>query len=402
MKVCKFGGVAMAAVDSVKRVAEILESDSDRRIAVVSAIGKRFDGDRKVTDLLYACVFCDSIKQRHHLLDEVFDRYYRLYQKLNVDFDLDPFFEEYSKKIDLVINNEEILSVGEFLSALLFSKYLGWRCVDPKGCIRFCAEGVDYQKSYELVRKEFQSPSKAVISGFYGADENGKIRVLSRGGSDVTGAIVARGVNADLYENWTDVNGYYVVDPTVIENPKHIDYLSYDELMTLSLAGSGALHYDCVIPLRGKIPIIIKSVFEENKKGTFVSEKEGNISYIAYKRNLTRISIKKDVKLLSKELFAILLKRATPERLVTETGKTKLYFSNLQGLTEIANIISVDCSVDELSVLTIGASRETFNRIINKLDNEGLKDITIYDKELSFAVDNDKLEDTIRIIYNEL
>ncbi len=403
MKVCKFGGVAMATADSVKRVAEILDSDAERRIAVVSAIGRRYREDKKVTDILYDCIRSDERKERLTLLEEVFDRYYALYSDLYVDFDLSPLFEEYANKLCEGFENEEIICLGEFLSAILFSKYLDWEIIDPKQCILFCEGRVDYQNSIKLVNEVFKKVDKAVVAGFYGADVFGRTRILSRGGSDVSGAIIARGINAELYENWTDVNGYYCVDPNIVDNPKHIDYLSYDELYELSLSGAGTLHYDSIIPLKGKIPILIKSVFAPWEEGTLVSEQRGKPRYIAVKRNLVRLTINTDIKclyMLSSFFEAI---KGSIERLLTTMGALRIYLLQIdEALIKLIEKYKIPYSIDYLSVITVGGIKEDRITLMKELEKMLFYDLSVDDKGITFSLKNDILEETIRNIYKVL
>lgn len=402
MKVCKFGGVAMATADSVRRVSEILDSDATRRIVVVSAMGRRFKEDNKVTDILYDLVCRDKLKERLRLLEEVFDRYYNLYNTLKVDFDLSPFYREYAVKLSGSFEKDDIISLGERLSGTLFSIYLGWEYIDSKKCILFNDDQVDFQKSFKLVNKVLEGVEKAVFPGFYGADVTGQIKLLSRGGSDVSGAIIARGVNAALYENWTDVNGYYCVDPNIIDNPKHIEYLSYDELFKLSIAGAGTLHYDSVIPLRNKIPILIKSVFEPSENGTIISEKCGKPKYIAVKRNLGRLTIEKDIKDFYR-LKAIVEKTSgNIERFTTSTGKLRLYLQGVDDtLIELLAKLEIPYTVTHYSLITIGGVENMFD-IMKTLEKLSIYDVTLEDSEIVFAVNDDELEEIVRNIYKVL
>lgn len=405
MKVCKFGGVAMATAHSVKLVDEILSSDSDRRIAVLSAMGKRFKGDSKVTDILYAC--STEFKKQKSLLREVFDRYNQLYSSLNVEFDYNSLYQEYAKQLDK-LEKEELLSLGERLSAMLFAKYIGWRYMDAGEVIRFNGINIDYQKSYIKAKEKLSKGDRVVLGGFYGRDKDGRIRLLSRGGSDVSGAIIARGVNATLYENWTDVNGYYKADPNIVSNPEHIDNLSYGELRRASLVGASTLHYDSVIPLSNRIPILIKSVFERDKRGTLINNKEGLLRCIAYKKDLLALTLNSNVKCIPflDNLIGELSKNGVViERVSTLSEEVILYLSNVHiSLEVLMQRYDIGFSKKSLSLISvIGYTKDILtSRLFSVLNKVKIYEISLYGEEILLAVDNYDLEDIVKTIYKEL
>lgn len=405
MKVCKFGGVAMATAHSVKLVGEILSSDSDRRIAVLSAMGKRFKGDSKVTDILYAC--STESKKQKSLLREVFDRYNQLYSSLNVEFDYNSLYQEYMKQLDK-LGEEELLSLGERLSAMLFAKYIGWRYMDAGEVIRFNGSYIDYHESYLKAKEKLSNCDRVVLGGFYGWNKEGRTRLLSRGGSDVSGAIIARGVNATLYENWTDVNGYYKADPNIVSNPDHIDKLSYGELRRVSLVGASTLHYDSVIPLSNKIPILIKSVFEREKRGTLISNKEGLSSCVAYKKDLLALTIHSNVKCIPflDSLIGELFKNGVViERLSTLSEKVILYLSNVHiSLELLMQRYDICFSKKRIALISvIGCAQDILIlRVLPLLSGIKTYEVSLYGEEMILAIDESNLEDIVKTIYKEL
>jgi len=235
IKVAKFGGTSMADKNAILQVKKILESDEERRFVVVSAPGKRFKGDEKVTDLLYSAY--DEKKATGSCalyFDKIRERFLAIVQELGLDFDITPYLDEIEQKIGEDDNRDYAASRGEYLSALIASRVFHLEFVDAADIIRFNKKGI-YDASYsnDLVAKRLSFLKGAVIPGFYGSLPDGKIKTFTRGGSDFTGAIVARGVQANVYENWTDVDGFMTADPRVVENPVIIDYLSYEEFKYL-------------------------------------------------------------------------------------------------------------------------------------------------------------------------
>ena len=224
LKVLKFGGTSMADADQYRKIRDIVRSDPARRIVVVSAAGKRFSDDNKITDLLYLCyahlqygVSCDSIYAM------VRERYCSIRDELGLQTDLEGEFAALREKMEHGISREELVSRGEYFSALLMAEFLGFRFIDATSWLFFHYDGtVDQEKSYAALCALVGEDGCAVIPGFYGLMPDGKIRTLTRGGSDITGALAAAALNADVYENWTDVSGILMADPRIVENPKPI------------------------------------------------------------------------------------------------------------------------------------------------------------------------------------
>jgi len=275
LKVLKFGGTSMADATQYRKIRDIVRSDPARRVVVVSAAGKRFSEDNKITDLLYLCyahmrygVSFDSI------FDMICERHRSIAAQLELKCNIDAELEALREQMLNGITREELVSRGEYLSAILMAEYLGFPFVDAKDWLFFHFDGtVDQEKSYAKLREIVGTDGCAVIPGFYGLMPDGKIRTLTRGGSDITGALAAAALDADVYENWTDVSGILMADPRIVENPKPIERATYSELRQLSYSGAQVLHEMTVFPVREKgIPLNIRNTNEPDHPGTLVSE----------------------------------------------------------------------------------------------------------------------------------
>ncbi|MGN0768627.1 MAG: aspartate kinase [Christensenellales bacterium] len=304
LKVCKFGGTSMATKDSVTQVKNIIKSDVSRRFVIVSAPGKRFPGDEKVTDLLYACFEEKKISGNcDGYFGKIRERFCGIVNDLGLDFDITPYLDAAEKGIIESTTPDFAASRGEYLSAIIMSKVLDMDFVDAGEIIKFTAKGVfDSEFTNDLVSKRLSFYNGAVIPGFYGTLPDGTIKTFTRGGSDFTGAIVARAVEADIYENWTDVDGFMTTDPRIVNNPKLIDYLSYDELRELSYMGAGVLHPESTFPLQAtNIPINIKNTFNPSAPGTMIIKDTSTVATprlitgIAGRKGFTTIFIKKSM-----------------------------------------------------------------------------------------------------------
>ena len=301
VKVCKFGGTSMATADSIRKVAEILLSDKERRFVIVSAPGKRFSGDDKVTDLLYASFNeAQATGDCSKSFKKVEERFVSLQKELGIKTDLQPVLKEIKSRIDVSQTPDYAASRGEYLSAVILSEFLGFPFVDAKDIIRFTEAGAfnaDY--SNDIIVKKVKPLAAAVIPGFYGSKDGGEIVTFSRGGSDVTGAIIARGVAASVYENWTDVDGFMTADPRIVDKPRIMRTLSYTELRELAYMGANVLHPESIFPVNSSgIPINIKNTFNPSAPGTFSlpeSTGENIVTGIAGKKGFTVIGIEKSM-----------------------------------------------------------------------------------------------------------
>ena len=303
LKVLKFGGSSLADADHFRRVAKIIKSDPDRRYVVVSAPGKRFSSDIKVTDLLYKC-YSIAIDEGDitDVFEEIKGRYNSIINDLGIDIDLTEYYEKIKTSLLHSTGRDYIASRGEYLNAMILAKYLGYSFVDAKKIIFFNEDGsFNAEKTDEVVREYLSKHERAVIPGFYGSMPNGTIKTFTRGGSDITGSIVSRAMSASLYENWTDVSGVLMADPRIIDNPKAIDVITYRELREMSYMGATVLHEDAIFPVRySKIPIIIRNTNDPEGEGTMIVSStdipnNNIVTGIAGKTGFSTITVEKDM-----------------------------------------------------------------------------------------------------------
>ena len=304
IKVVKFGGSSLADAERFRTVKEIVTSDPDRKFVVPSAPGKRFKEDVKVTDLLYKCysAVSRSMPMNEHF-DRIIERYTQIAEELGVDYDIMGMLIETRDAMLENVTPDFFASRGEYMNGRLLAAYLGWDFIDPAGFIKFDRHGTFASEwTNETLAEELQNHERAVIPGFYGSFPNGDVRTFPRGGSDITGAVVARAAGADVYENWTDVSGFLMCDPRIVENPKGIDLLTYRELRELSYMGAGVLQEDAIFPVhRAGIPTNIRNTYDPSHPGTMIVSNAKDhpskypITGIAGKRDFTMISIVKDM-----------------------------------------------------------------------------------------------------------
>ena len=299
--VTKFGGSSLADANQFRKVKSIFFADDSRKFIIPSAPGKRYSKDFKITDVLY---LCHGHIQSGIPLDDVFklisERYTEIVKNLNIDLNIQDYLNQVKEDLENGASKDYAASRGEYLNGLILAKYLGIDFIDAKDVIKFNRYGTLDTETTKLKLKETLSNCKrAVIPGFYGSDPEGNIVTFSRGGSDVTGALVAASINADLYENWTDVSGFLMADPRIVENPLQIKEITYRELRELSYMGASVLHEEAVFPVRNAgIPINIKNTnFPEDSGTLIVSSKKATsnttLTGIAGRKNFTVISIEK-------------------------------------------------------------------------------------------------------------
>ena len=302
-KVVKFGGSSLANAEQFRKVGDIIRSEEGRRYVVPSAPGKRFSGDTKVTDLLYACYDrAAQGKEFGGIFQEIKERYYEIIRGLDLKLSLEEEFAQIEADFRAQAGTDYAASRGEFLNGKIMAAYLGYEFVDAASVIRFDKNGnFDGEKTDRLLGKRLSKCERAVIPGFYGAKEDGTVQTFSRGGSDVTGSLVARAVHADIYENWTDVSGFLVTDPRIVENPAVIETITYRELRELSYMGATVLHEEAIFPVRKEgIPINIRNTNRPQDKGTFIVESTCRkpryvITGIAGKKGFCSINIEKSM-----------------------------------------------------------------------------------------------------------
>ena len=305
VKVVKFGGSSLADAEHFKQVASIIKADSQRRYVVPSAPGKRFKEDIKVTDMLYECY--EKIRN-HESIDEIYakisERYNSIIAGLGLDFDISGELEYVKSAMMHRSGRDFAASRGEYLNSLILAKFLRFDFIDAESVIFFRENGsFDAEKTNIEMQKELAKHKYAVIPGFYGVMPNGTIKTFSRGGSDITGSIVARAADAEIYENWTDVSGFLMTDPRVIENPCPIKTITYRELRELSYMGATVLHEDAIFPVKNaKIPINIRNTNRPQDPGTMIVAENKNdfdaekiITGIAGRKGFSVITIEKDM-----------------------------------------------------------------------------------------------------------
>jgi len=273
LKVVKFGGSSLASANQFRKVAHIVNSEEERRFVVPSAPGKRFDKDVKVTDLLYSCYGLAIVDEDFSdYIDQIKTRYQEIIDGLELDLSLEAEFEEIRFNFAKKIGRNYAASRGEYLNGIVLAHYLGYEFIDAVEVIRFRSDNsFDMETTTKLIAERLKEKQNCVIPGFYGARPDGKILTFSRGGSDITGSLIALAMDVDLYENWTDVTGFMVADPRIVKNPKSIDTITYRELRELSWMGASVLHEDAIFPIRrAGIPINIRNTNDPQKKGTLI------------------------------------------------------------------------------------------------------------------------------------
>ncbi|MCL2719658.1 MAG: aspartate kinase [Lachnospiraceae bacterium] len=301
--VVKFGGSSLANAEQFKKVVEIIHADEARRYVIPSAPGKRFSADMKVTDMLYVCYAkAKSEKDFKKDLAEIKKRYQEIIDGLELDLSLDDEFKIIEKNFNNHAGTSYAASRGEYLNGIIMAKYLNYEFIDAAEVIRFDEDGhFNAETTNRILSARLEEIERAVIPGFYGAYENGKVKTFSRGGSDITGSIVARAVMADVYENWTDVSGFLVADPRIVENPEVIETITYRELRELAYMGASVLHEEAIFPVRYVgIPINIRNTNQPEDNGTWIVESTCQksryvITGIAGKKGFCAVNVDKDL-----------------------------------------------------------------------------------------------------------
>ena len=302
-KVVKFGGSSLASAAQFKKVGDIIRADKQRAYVVPSAPGKRFNEDTKVTDMLYGCyALAEADKDFSKELEAIHDRYKEIIAGLKLDLSMDAEFAAIAENFKAKAGKDYAASRGEYLNGIIMAAYLGFEFVDAAKVIRFTDSGeFDAEVTHEIMSKYLSQFSRAVIPGFYGAYEDGRIKTFSRGGSDITGAIVAKAIRADVYENWTDVSGVLTADPRIVKNPAPISVITYKELRELAYMGASVLHEDAIFPVRQEnIPINIKNTNAPEDAGTWIvgstcQKSQYIITGIAGKKGFCAVNIEKDM-----------------------------------------------------------------------------------------------------------
>lgn len=302
-KVVKFGGSSLASAEQFQKVGEIIRADKERRFVVPSAPGKRSSDDTKVTDMLYACyALAEKGEDFSEALGKIRERYQEIIDGLGLKLSLEKEFKTIEKNFREKAGSDYAASRGEYLNGIIMAKYLGYTFVDAAEVIRFKEDGEhDAEETNRLMRERLAGVESAVIPGFYGAYADGRVKTFSRGGSDITGSIVARAIKANVYENWTDVSGVLVADPRIIFKPQGIESITYRELRELCYMGFNVLHEDAIFPVRSEgIPINIRNTNAPEDNGTWIVESTCQkpkyvITGIAGKKGFCAVNIEKDM-----------------------------------------------------------------------------------------------------------
>ncbi|MCR5237637.1 MAG: aspartate kinase [Lachnospiraceae bacterium] len=430
-KVVKFGGSSLSGPKQFEKVKHIIELDKDRRYVVPSAPGKRDSKDNKVTDLLYqAYALAEQDKDFSKVFSEIVGRYNEIIAGLNLKVSLKKEFETIKKKFMAKAGADYAASRGEYLNGILLADYLGYEFVDAAEVIFFTEEGsFDSVKTYSAVYDRLLDVDRAVIPGFYGSNPDGSIKTFSRGGSDITGSIVARSVKADVYENWTDVSGFFVADPRIITDPENIEMITYTELRELAYMGASVLHEDAIFPVRREgIPINIKNTNKPEDKGSWIVQSTGQksrftITGIAGKKGFCSVNIEKD-KMNSEVGFGRKVLQAFEDNdisfehmpsgidtmtiIVHQDEFIEKEQSVVSEINRLTHPDSIDIESDLALIAVVGrgmkAAKGTSGRIFSALAhaNVNVKMIDQGSSELNIiiGVKNEDFENAIRAIYN--
>lgn len=422
----------MADADAICRVRKIIESDSERRFIVVSAPGKRNPSDVKITDLLYGCY--DDIVSKGNCAEKfsrVAERFIGIAKKFSLKIDIEELLHDVALQMVAKRSRDFCASRGEYVSARLIADILGFEFVDAAAVIRFSKNGKpDFNATEKIIRKRLSKSLNAVIPGFYGADADGNCFTFSRGGSDVTGAIVANGVAAESYENWTDVSGVKFCDPKIVPHAKTVEVMTYKELRGLSYAGASVLHPESIFPLvKKKIPVVVKNTFYPDDMGTLIIPDENpvfksdDLVGVVGKKNYSILYIEKklidsDVMAGQKVLSVLKEKELRAEHLLSGTDRMSVVVQEKNGsidyrsdlVCKIEKRIKADNVriLDNISLVSVvGRCVTDINflaKIFVALKNENiiLKMIDYGADRLSvvIAVSNPDYEKSIKILYD--
>ncbi|MBQ8696675.1 MAG: aspartate kinase [Clostridia bacterium] len=433
LKVVKFGGSSLADAEQFKKVKEIILSDPDRRYVVASAPGKRFSEDTKVTDMLYNCYYAAAKGEDiEEMFSQIENRFNGIIADLGIDFSLEKELEMTKYAFIHKAGKDFAASRGEFLNSKILAAYLGFDFIDAADVILFNNDGsLNMEGTNTLLSSVLTDHEYAVIPGFYGSMPNDTIKTFSRGGSDITGSIVARAASADLYENWTDVSGFLMADPRIIENPLGIETITYAELRELSYMGATVLHEDAIFPVRfAEIPINIRNTNKPEDAGTFIVPHTDKVDM---KNVITGIAGKKGFSVLSVEKDMMNSEIGFGKRLLEVFDKHKISFEHLPSgvdtmcvvvaTSEIAEIkdqikaevcravspdkIAID---DELALLAVvgrgmvkskGTAARVFAAVAKADINIRMIDQGSSEKSIILGVEEKDLETAMRAIYSE-
>lgn len=430
-KVVKFGGSSLASAEQFKKVGSIIRADKERKFVVPSAPGKRFSNDTKVTDMLYACyAHAEEGKDFKKELQAIKERYQEIIDGLELKLSLEDEFKKIEKDFKDKAGTNYAASRGEYLNGIIMANYLGYEFIDAATVILFDENGeFDAEETNKKLRVRLEGVEAAVIPGFYGAYADGTVKTFSRGGSDITGSIVARAIKANVYENWTDVSGFLIADPRIIDKPQGIETITYKELRELSYMGATVLHEDAIFPVRREgIPINIRNTNAPEDNGTWIVESTCQkskyvITGIAGKKGFCAVNIEKDM--MNSEIgFGRKVLQAFEENGISfehvPSGiDTMTVFVHqdefmhkeqqvVSAIHRLADPDSIDIEADFALIAVVGrgmkSTRGTAGRIFSALAhaNVNVKMIDQGSSELNIiiGVSNDDFETAIKAIYD--
>ena len=432
LKVCKFGGSSVAGAEQFRKVRDIVLSDESRRVVVISAAGKRFGDDHKLTDLLYLIhahltygVSCDEI------LKTVEDRLTAIRDELEIPVDIAAELAAFHRRLSKDTSADEIVSRGEYFTARLMAAFLGYAFVDAADCVFFGLDGnLDRETTDAAIAEALERHGRIVIPGFYGQLPTGRLRVMSRGGSDITGAIAAAAVNADIYENWTDVSGILMADPRIVDNPAPIEKITFAELRELAYMGASVLHEESVQPVKDRgIPLNIRNTNRPEDPGTMIVESvsedeqtERFITGIAGRKNFTIVTVYKHAMKLSHSLrqaLEIYDRFDVPVEHITLGLDSFALVSPTavlgDAVYDIIAEIKKNCRPDEVDireniamVSAVGRKMSSqpgvSGRLFRALGDEGINIRTIAqgsdELAITVGIENEQYEKAIRVLYS--
>ena len=431
IKVVKFGGSSLASATQFAKVGNIIRADESRKYVVPSAPGKRNSKDTKVTDMLYQCyALAEEDKDFHIQLKKIKERYDSIINGLALKLSLEEEFKVIETNFKNKAGKDYAASRGEYLNGIVMANYLGYEFIDSAEVIFFDENGNFMpEKTDEVLSARLQKTERAVIPGFYGATEEGKVVTFSRGGSDITGSIVAKAVRADLYENWTDVSGFLVADPRIIDDPKTIKVITYRELRELSYMGATVLHEDAIFPVRKEgIPINIRNTNAPEDEGTLIVEStcrqpEYTITGVAGKKGFVAINVDKDmmnseIGFCRKVLQAFEEHGISSEHMPTGIDTMTVFVHQeefegkeqqvLSSIHKLADPDTIDLESDLALIAVVGrgmrSTRGTAGRIFSALahSNVNVKMIDQGSSELNIiiGVKNSDFEKAVKAIYD--
>lgn len=433
--VAKFGGSSLADAAQIQKVTEIIRADAARKFVVPSAPGKRWDDDIKVTDLLYMLFnAANSLEPTQEVYQTIFERYVGIRNSLGLKTEIEAELEKIHEDIRYGASADYAASRGEYLNGMLIADYLGYDFIDAADVIFFDASGrYDAKKTMSILPGALALHERAVVPGFYGSTPDGKVKTFSRGGSDITGAIVASAANADVYENWTDVSGFLMADPRIVKQPQKIDLITYRELRELSYMGATVLHEDSVFPvLEAAIPIHVKNTNDPANSGTMIvpevrkaGSAQKHITGIAGKKNFTVITLEKHGMnmeigfgrkvLTCLEKFGLSYEHMPSSidtiSLVLADQKIKscldllideLHTQCCPDSVEVSSNMALIATVGRNMIRKVGISARLFNALAQNHINVRMIDQGSSEINIIVGVENDDFDNAVRAIYKAL